>query len=343
VLLTKKSSSQQLAFVREKKTLAKVSMHLLCDSCFNHPAVLLLLFVLLGTITRATDNVYRYNICNGLSNQLLYHAASIAIAKEQSKLVEIPNHFIVNGEQASDDSVLPTAHNSVPFNVAFDAAYFLERMQELGIKATFVTFDFSHTPIPCAGMQSLQNADPEIVRRVLAAFRPSSTLQPLIAGISNAIEARGIDQGICLHHRDGQDWYNHCSRWSSINDGIYRGNCLGVPGRTFVESLEDRGLKAGKWVYYCGDHDIPRDLSDPKSSYEVVSRKDLMGPADTEAVLSIKKGAPSLRDLWALIDFYICRSLPHFIGNSVSTFSAIQIALREMENTFWYAWLWGCC
>jgi hypothetical protein len=151
------------------------------------------------------------------------------------------------------------------------------------------------------------------------------------------MEARGIDQGICLHHRDGQDWYNHCSRWSSINDGIYRGNCLGVPGRTFVESLEDRGLKAGKWVYYCGDHDIPRDLSDPKSSYEVVSRKDLMGPADVEAVLSIKRGATSLRDLWALIDFYICSSLPHFIGNSVSTFSAIQIALRKMENTFWYA------
>jgi hypothetical protein len=268
---------------------------------------------------------------------LLYHAASLAIAKEQNKPVEIPNHFIVNGVQASDDSVLPTAQNSVAFNVAFDAAYFLERVQELGIRATFVTFDFSHTPIPCAGMQSLQNADPETVRQVLASFRPSSKLQQIISSTSNAIESRGVDQSICVHHRDGQDWYNHCSRWSSISDGIYRGNCLGVPGRSFVESLEDRGLKPGKWIYYCGDHNIPRELSDPKSLYEVVSRKDILGPADIESVNELKKGATSLRDLWALVDFFMCGSLPHFIGNSVSTFSAIQIALRRTENAFWYA------
>jgi hypothetical protein len=282
------------------------------------------------------DNVYRYNICNGLSNQLLYHAASISIAKEQKKPVEIPNHFIVNGVQTSDDSILPTAQNSIPFNVAFDAAFFLERVQELGIRAKFVTFDFSHRPIPCAGMQSLQNADPETVRLILAAFRPSAKIQRLITGMSNAMESRGVDQGICLHHRDGQDWYNHCSRWSSINDGIYRGNCLGVPRRTFVESLEDRGLKPNNWIYYCGDHEIPRDLSAPKSAYSVVSRSDLMGVAEVEAVVSIKKDSESVRDLWALVDFYVCSGLPHFIGNSVSTFSAIQIALRQSENTFWY-------
>lgn len=297
-------------------------------------AIVCLSFLL--SVSHATDNVYRYNICNGLSNQLLYHAASIAIAKEQNKPVEIPDHFIVNGVQTSDDSVLPTTQNSVPFGVAFDGAYFLRSLQELGIRATFVTFDLTHRrPIPCAGMQSLQNADPDTVRSILQAFRPSAQIRKLIAGITEAMESRGIDQGICLHHRDGQDWYNHCARWSSIPDGIYRGNCLGVPGRSFVESLEDRGLQPGKWVYYCGDHEIPRELSSPKSPYEVVTRSDLMEASDIEAIGNIKAGS-QVRDLWALIDFYVCSGLPRFIGNSVSTFSAIQIAVRQSENSFWY-------
>ena len=38
------------------------------------------LLLLAGEAAAAGDSVYRYNICNGLSNQLLYHAASIANA-----------------------------------------------------------------------------------------------------------------------------------------------------------------------------------------------------------------------------------------------------------------------
>ena len=279
--------------------------------------------------------VYRYNICNGLSNQLLFHAASIAIAVEQGKEVEIPNHFIVNGVQQSDEPVLPSEKNSIPFGVAFDAAYFRQAVQELGIHTRFVSFDFTRRQIPCAGMQSLHQANPRLVLQILKAFRPSERLSVMISGITDALEERGVQEGICLHHRDGQDWYDHCSRWSSIDDGIYRGNCLGVPGRTFVQSLEDRGLTGSRWIYYCGDHEVPKALRSLKSPYQVVSRTDLMSYSDRQAVASLKEGSP-VRDLWALIDFYACNSLSHFIGNSVSTFSAIQIALRESDNTFWY-------
>jgi len=367
------------------------------------------------------NSVYRYNVCNGLSNQLLYHAASIAIAIEQSKLVvEIPDHFIVNGVQHTDDSVLPSASNSIPFGLAFDAPYFLQAVQQLGgrssqpssgggggsnIEARFVSFDFSKRQIPCAGMQSLHQADAELVRQILQAFRPSKQIQTLISGISANLEQRNsrnsrgsqnshdengavvggasgssssasASEGVCVHHRDGQDWYDHCARWGSINDGIYRGNCLGVPGRSFLESLEDRGLsKERSWVYYCGDHELPRALR--SSPYDVVSRNDLMEPADLDAVAALfynyqnqdeqqqqqhegglqqqppiqggavaspignginllQQHSGNLRDLWALIDFYVCSNLELFIGNSVSTFSAIQIALRRGEDAFWY-------
>ena len=295
----------------------------------------MLLLSLTGVAAEKTilggDNVYKYNICNGLSNQLLYHSASIAAAVKQGKEVLIPDYFIVNGVQQTDDPVLPTDINSIPFGDAFDQPFFLEQIHQLGIRARFVTFDFNKPQIPCTGMKTFHEADPRVALKVLMAFRPSKKISSIISIITNKTKDEG--EGICLHHRDGQDWHDHCARWGSINDGIYRGNCLGVPGRTFLQSLEDRGLTESRWIYYCGDHQVPKKLTN--SQYTVLSRMDLMEPADIRAVETIKSGQPS-RDLWALIDFYVCGRLKHFIGNSVSTFSAVQIALRDGDNASWY-------
>jgi len=369
--------------------------------------LLLLLLLLLASPVQASG-IYQYNICNGLSNQLLYHSASIAIAVEQGKeVVEIPNHFIIHGEQATDESVLPSATNSVPLVAVFDSVQLVQHIeQRYSLRVRFVTLDFTKRQIPCAGLQSLHQADARIVWQILQAFRPSERMKRIITKIqqglrdlhppsvslSSAAHRRSNDEepimpnGICVHHRDGPDWYDHCARWSSIRDGIYRGNCLGVPGRSFLESLEDRGLQDNddennnKFVYYCGDHDIPRELR--KSAYHVYSRKDFLTPADTLEFMNLKQqqqqqqatteqqpkppavvaalpaalgvvgkaevmlsadrardnggSSSSMRDLWALIDFYVCRGLQTFIGNSVSTFSAIQIALRDGNHAYWY-------
>jgi lipopolysaccharide biosynthesis glycosyltransferase len=282
--------------------------------------------------TNATSNPATYNICNGLSNQLLYHSASIAVAVKKGKDVLIPDNFIVNGVQHTDAPVLPTRNNSIPFGDAFDQAFFLKQIQQLGIRARLVTFDAEKPQIPCDGMKTIGKADPRIVLKVLKAFRPSEKMSSIISSISNKIKDKG--EGICVHHRDGQDWHDHCARWGGINDGVYRGNCLGVPGRTFLQSLEDRGLTDSRWIYYCGDHAVPEELS--TSQHVVLSRDDLIDQADTQAVEAINSAGQPGRDLWALIDFYVCGRLEHFIGNSVSTFSGIQIALRDGDHAHWY-------
>ena len=316
-------------------------------------------------VTNAQDDQqvtsYRYNICNGLSNQLLYHASSLALAiqkqqevKNQGKqvIVQVPNYFIVNGVQDSDKDVLPNKENSVPFGVAFDEANFLQTIRQMGVQVELVSLEStSLSPPPnCAGMRAVQQANPQLMLQVLKrAFRPSTHIQNVISSILNNIEARpggkSIDQGICVHHRDGKDWHEHCKRWSGATklDGVFRQNCLGVAKRTFVESLEDRGLNSSKWVYYCGDHSIPTELgiavdgSTITSPYDVVARSDLLQESDlTEVAASMSGDLKMARDLWALIDFNVCNSLDHFIGNSVSTFSAIQIALRDGTNSFWY-------
>jgi hypothetical protein len=343
-LTTDREYFQPTAFTTSHRP--PISM-LTLSSLIRRHAVLYLSFLTLiqmSQLSRASDlyqhnhNVYQYNICNGLSNQLLYHAASIAIAIEQGKsLVEIPNHFIVHGVQQTEDLVLPSASNSVPFDVAFDAVHFLEGIQNLGIQASFKTFDFSKRQIPCAGMQSLHQADAQMVRKILNVFRPSPKLSKYITTITNALPSHP-NQGICVHHRNGQDWYDHCQRWSSIQDGIYRGNCLGISGHTFMQTLESRGLTGdeNRYVYYCGDHSehIPRELR--KSQYSIYTRHDFLSDKDRQAIELLVPNPQAMRDIWALVDFSICSGMKLFVGNSVSTFSAIQIALRQSEHAYWY-------
>eukprot|EP00527_Entomoneis_sp_CCMP2396_P001282 CAMPEP_0198154906 /NCGR_PEP_ID=MMETSP1443-20131203/68852_1 /TAXON_ID=186043 /ORGANISM="Entomoneis sp., Strain CCMP2396" /LENGTH=781 /DNA_ID=CAMNT_0043821623 /DNA_START=186 /DNA_END=2528 /DNA_ORIENTATION=- len=349
--------------------------------------------MLLGASHRkAKEGVYRYNICNGLSNQLLYHAASISQAVQQGYLqVEIPDYFILQGMQTTDANVLPSENNSVPFGYAFDQEHFLQTLkQDLGIVGQMVKFTSSSAP-KCKGMDALHNANPRVVQKIMDAFQPSKQhMQPLIDAILRKTEGHA-DNGVCLHHRDGQDWHDHCQRWSHIPDGVYRGNCLSVPGQSFLESVQARGLdKPGRWVYYCGDHEIPTELMTEKSniggggldtfsslfsflkpnkkksssssnytsnnssfippSFIMTSRQNIIDYNDDDHVirdtllqqqkiLSHEYGLPDLasaRDFWALIDFYVCKALPYFVGNSVSTFSAIQIALRDGHRAYWY-------
>ena len=323
--------------------------------------------------TIGRKGIFRYNICNGLSNQLLYHAASIAQAISQNyAVVEIPDYFILQGVQVSNATVLPTKTNAIHFGHVFDADYFVSSLlQKFGIQGRLVRFWSSSSQqlnnnqsIPhCKGMASLQAAPADTMQTILDLFRPSPQhMQPLIDAILSKLESSSssssVGTGVCLHHRDGQDWHDHCKRWTSIPDGIYRGNCLGVPGQSLLETVQSRGLQPGRWGYYCGDHVIPSQLllntttTTTSQGVPMTSRQTILDSWDDNHMLQkallhqqtvLSQNYPELaldldqaRDFWALLDFYVCRTLPYFVGNSVSTFSAIQIALRKGHGAYWY-------
>ena len=205
-------------------------------------------------------------------------------------------------------------------------------------------------------MKTVAAADSDLLLQVMEGFRPSLRLQGVINRIISSVDVDtaggGGDSnsnsnnnnenlrknGICLHQRAGVDWKEHCKRWMSLTqvDGIYRGNCHAASRlkEVVLSRILDQGQQ-DRWVYYCGDFEEIPYLLQSSFKYKVHSRRTLL-PNDAEQIIYDMKPGQPVRDLWALVDFSVCRDLDHFIGHSVSTFSAIQIALRQGNQAYWY-------
>ena len=322
--------------------------------------------VVSGSDETDETSVYRYNICNGLSNQLIYHAASIAdAANSEYTHVEIPDYYILNGVQTSKHFVLPNAQNAASFGYMFDQEYFLSVLKrDLGIQGRFVRFDENATDIPeCRGMIGVNYQNSKEISSVMDAFRPSQHIQPIIEELLKRMPGKR-EEGVCLHHRDGQDWHDHCKRWSSTRDGVYRGNCLLNPNdQSVLEATQIRALdQPGRWIYYCGDHAIPQEFLEAVGQENETSTIHLAGVSSRQTILdqlssektntithllashgnqthtlfNLAEEVSYGRDFWALIDFFLCQTLDRFVGNSVSTFSAVQIAIRKGQGAYWY-------
>jgi len=93
-----------------------------------------------------------------------------------------------------------------------------------------------------------------------------------------------LENGVCLHHRDGQDWHEHCKSWENIPDGQWRKNWLEQDGKEIGQLVKDRLLEEDangttittRLLYYVGDHDPPtQHLS--TYGFKVISRADTIG------------------------------------------------------------------
>ena len=253
--------------------------------------------------------------------------------------------------QTSDENELPTAQNSISFGSVFDVEYLKGKIADYGIESRLIPSDWDLPKterVPCVGMTPLSGEEARIAMDLVRAFRPIGVLKELITKAKVTMKQRGLDMsnGVCIHHRDGQDWHDHCGRWGAIPDGIYRGNCLNETKLSFLESLENRALSSeSRWAYYVGDHAVPAELMESK--YSVVTKDSFL---DTEAKRTLMNGlfpgegkpAGPFRDMWSLVDFMMCESLNYFVGNSVSSWSAVQLAVRQSSNkmreagSYWY-------
>ncbi|KAL7524545.1 hypothetical protein ACHAWF_003171, partial [Thalassiosira exigua] len=296
-----------------------------------------------------------YAVCNGLSNQLAGHAGYIANLITSGRKVAIPDAFIFNGVQSESNrdgetlkNVVANKGNSIPFTSIIDADTLLNTIRGYGVDACFIPHDVvilqhqdDRLTTKCSWLEELQRSDNDVALRLLNAMKPSIPLSSIVESVTSNLQEKTSDyslsEGVCLHHRDGFDWHKHCTLWKG-------NNCMNMDNRPIEDLVKDSMpfVYPKKWMYYVGDTYPSKTLvesmkkranlelfhrdKDELASYEEI-HKLVYGDA-----LSLEKH----RDIFAAIDFFVCMSVPSFIGNSVSTFSALQIAIRRGKNSSWY-------
>jgi len=319
-----------------------------------------------------TRHFHTYTVCNGMSNQILAHVGNIAYAISSKTPILIPDAFITDGSQdmsrpVGQTDVTPSSARYVPLSNIFDIDHLIKFIRSYGIEAKLLPYNEKmHGHLKCSWIETLSHVAPETASLVLKAFKPSALIHKMV---NLALERVDEDDNlICVHHRDGEDWTKHCEKWEDIQDGVWRKNCMNEPGRTLSMDVKERMLpqssggsetrftRKDSSIFYVGDSNPPRDLAD--SGFKVFTRGELLLGHDDVfevenvdlnrkhheldksllyAVLSRRHTAcvPEFRDVCAIVDFHVCSYMPDFIGNSVSTWSALQIAQRGGAAT-WY-------
>ena len=303
-----------------------------------------------------------YTVCNGLSNQLAGHAAFIASFIMSGKKVTLPDAFIFNGIQSERNTdgqtlknVVATKDNSIPLTSIIDADTLLKTIRQYGVDACFIPHDMivmsrkEHTTSKCSWLQQLRSSDNDIVATLLDAMKPSIPLSGIVKSVTSKIGDKLTnnnnnfisEEGVCLHYRNGTDWHNHCSIWKG-------NNCKNSGNRAIVDLVKERipATYPKKWMYYVGDATPSERLVETMKEHTNLTmihriRDNLALSSYDEIRELVKNGSEELslekhRDIFAVIDFFVCKSVPSFIGNSVSTFSALQIATRQGKNSSWY-------
>jgi len=117
-------------------------------------------------------------------------------------------------------------------------------------------------------LDGLSQSDPMIVLGILHNLYPLPLFQRYVDRMIRKMGG-GMNNGVCLHHRDGKDWHNHCKHWENIPDGVWRKNYLapkGVPLRKIVKDClvhSSNNSTAKTTLFYVGDHDPPAEELSP--------------------------------------------------------------------------------
>eukprot|EP01063_Lacrimia_lanifica_P027340 TRINITY_DN3824_c0_g2_i2.p1 TRINITY_DN3824_c0_g2~~TRINITY_DN3824_c0_g2_i2.p1 ORF type:complete len:733 (+),score=267.79 TRINITY_DN3824_c0_g2_i2:71-2269(+) len=317
-----------------------------------------------------SEGTHKYQVCNGLGNQLIAHVGNIVHAVRLEMNVQILDAYITNGVQSArgEDGVLldVTAQwgSFVKLSAVFDTDHLLSVIASHGVEAVLVPYSSElHGDLPCQWMvgEAPGAETTKLYGDILRAFRPSPVVKKIVDAVQK--ETESVGNSVCVHHRNAQDWKDHCKAWENIPDGVWRHNCDLDTEHTLSDAVFNRLLpqendaQRNSAVFYVGDGVPPSELSD--FGYKVLTRRGILaesdiwgsedsGEAKTGSGLDVtledlrpmltqkNKACPgNVRDVCAVVDYFTCASMPGFVGNSVSTWSALQIAYRQGSGT-WY-------
>jgi hypothetical protein len=167
--------------------------------------------------------------------------------------------------------------------------------------------------------------------RVDSAIRPSSFGRAVSNIMTERLRFRSLSLGAngdfnALHVRIGEDWSSHCRRWETKEQD----NCM-TNSDILAKVLSIEGVPTNVPLYLILETPLASAngsviTDELKRKFDLVS-KEMLWPHEK---YDLPQNSRS-RELRASIDYEIASAAKTFIGNSVSTFSALQLLSRKMH------------
>jgi len=314
-----------------------------------------------------------FTACNGLANQRLSLVYGLVLARLTGRAALLPD-LVADGTQDAAvgyPTVVPARGAALPFEGFYDLAALRAAAAKHGVRvfgaraahplpaplpvplggrigAAFegaLLRDYAavqHVALDCplwgVGAATLA-AHEAFVLDVLAALVPAPARAAAVDALVARLGAVGCGGGAracafdALHLRYEDDWLRHCDAWTSIRDGVTRDNCGVLSPLALVAKLATQGVGAGGAPLFVavqeGQLRDPALLAALRRAFNVVTKAQLQPPG-AAAALS--------REEAALLDYFVCLRARTFVGNSVSSFSALLIAERRAAGAVatWY-------
>ena len=310
----------------------------------------------------------KLSVCGGLANQRLAIIQGLLIASSTGRLAVLPR-LLADGTENVAEGYAPMNDSTVPFDAYFDRARTTTALAAMGIR---VTDQHAHQSgneptIPTgvrtiAEYETLFGSAPSVMlecprfavdmrgarsaalrlqfwridRALVYADRIVSAADHVVAHIrKQSITLGGNGKFTALHLRVEPDWVAHCQVWGFEPDSgadPATSNCMTNTDqldRVFaierVPTTDPVFIATGglnETTLSAAPHAV-RGVGRIAGRYSLISKEAVLG----------KPATSMSRDVLAAIDAVVCQRAATFVGNSVSTFSALELLRRQQPNS----------
>ncbi|KAL4447483.1 hypothetical protein ABPG75_004702 [Micractinium tetrahymenae] len=307
-----------------------------------------------GVHFNGSETTLSFQVCNGFANQRAALISGIVLAAQLNRTVILPR-LLLNGTQPDEAEVNEKTSGSIPFGDMFDVGIFTQRLAARGVRVSTQAPDPSqvlavkvgsfhdllfvlnttyssqqHLRLDCPMFRvhpDIVTNQSSLVFATMDAMQPNARFKGILQKIETKLRSMSNAKAYnVLHLRAEEDWLTHCKRWENIPDGVVRDNCMNNT-ETVGEQLQIHGvnqevpLLLATSLVQADKRVLAAALKSLKEhNYTVVMRHELFVGAAALPALS--------REESALIDYYLGLNSHQFVGNSVSSFSAMIIMER---------------
>eukprot|EP01025_Chloroclados_australasicus_P017915 TRINITY_DN191_c0_g1_i1.p1 TRINITY_DN191_c0_g1~~TRINITY_DN191_c0_g1_i1.p1 ORF type:complete len:670 (+),score=70.77 TRINITY_DN191_c0_g1_i1:26-2011(+) len=311
-------------------------------------------------INTPVDNLITFQACQGFANQRLCILYGVLIAINLKRTLVLPR--LLTEGSGSEEGI---GDKMIRFSEVYDLERISLLLQEHGIQVWEVedlpnvqfhqaecsdkdlslcmqdlskTLGSNNVPIDFGCTfpthlihpnNVLENEDliKAVFENLVPVLKYEKLIQSLIEGI---IKDEKDDKFTFVHLRAEKDWIEHCQNWESMNDGMVRNNCMNnteVLGQQLVLKKVD-----GQLPIYIS---IVKQDADERLLSRVIQNLNLNGYKKLYMKEDVTNDVELLSlpsEMAALVDYFVALEADKFVGNSVSTHSALLLLERQLQS-----------